>query len=550
MTDNQMLAAFIVTILLVTIWVTVTNRKRNRAELAARLMKSYGQPFVFEQNHEHLVNLHEILKSENVNVNDETWHDLTMDQVFSCLDQSVSAVGEEYFYLTLHRLQKDTEILAKRNELAEELAGEEKSRPYRSVLSGIGKHKKYTVYRFINIMLNAKKRDNLPHILMLLSFILSFISMFIVPSIGIMLCLVIACVNSVTYFSAKSRIAGYDYSIDVIVKWLAAVGRLKEGEGRILNERVGRIKELSSGFAKIKRVSWLFAPQSVVGSIIDTIIDYLKFITHIDLIVFNYMVGFLANKKEELRMLYEETGELELGIIISGIRAYDMPSSVPKRVFEGRYIHAKEMFHPLVKNPVCNDVELDNNSLITGSNASGKSTFLKMVTLNCLLAETINTVFAKDYEASYFDIRTSFDISDDILAGDSFYIAEIKRLKKIIDFSEDNEGTLICIDEILKGTNTTERIAASSEILRYLSKSRSLVLAATHDVELTEILAGEYDNYYFTENPDNEENIFDYRLYRGKNYTGNAIRILSMYGFPEEIIQKSYEAVKKADLDT
>ena len=546
MTEDQVFLLFLLLLVAVSVYAAIVNRRREAISVKNKLEANYGVPFVNKISHEHLENLKKIVESEEVNVNDEVWHDLDMEKVFSCLDQSVSAVGEEYFYLILHQLSKDKELLKKRGRLAEELKDTEASLELRKRLSMIKKQRRFTVYQFIHTILEAKPGNQLFHLISCFAFFAGIALMFIKPLVGIPMLIAVACINSVSYFISKGKISAYNYSIEVIVSWLVAADAIKklDHKGELVKERIKAISELSDKFSKIRLMSWLFAPQNAVSSIIDIILEYFKFLTHIDIIEFNYLVKHLSGHKEELTSLYREMGELELGVIIAGIRCFDPQNCEPEFTDE-MGIDAKSMVHPLVNDPVSNDVSIHGNILITGSNASGKSTFLKTVSVNCLLAETIYTVFAYTYRASYLDINSSFDISDDLLAGDSFYIAEIKRLKKILDFSENSTGALVCIDEILKGTNTVERIAASSEILRYLSKSKVLVLAATHDVELTEILDGVYENYYFTENPDSPDNIFDYKLHKGKNYTGNAIKLLKIHGFPEEIIEKSYKNIEK-----
>ena len=91
-------------------------------------------------------------------------------------------------------------------------------------------------------------------------------------------------------------------------------------------------------------------------------------------------------------------------------------------------------------------------------------------------------------------------LEDDIVSGESYYIVEIKSLKRILDAAAHRKGTILCfVDEVLRGTNTVERIAASTQILRSLGHSGILCFAATHDIELTELLQGEFDNYHFEE---------------------------------------------------
>ena len=102
--------------------------------------------------------------------------------------------------------------------------------------------------------------------------------------------------------------------------------------------------------------------------------------------------------------------------------------------------------------------------LLTGSNASGKSTFLKSVALNAILAQTIYTVMADSYRAPYFRIYSSMALKDNLMGNESYFIVEIKSLKRIYESADEKVPMLCLIDEVLRGTNTVERIAASSQI--------------------------------------------------------------------------------------
>jgi DNA mismatch repair ATPase MutS len=125
---------------------------------------------------------------------------------------------------------------------------------------------------------------------------------------------------------------------------------------------------------------------------------------------------------------------------------------------------------------------------------------------------------------------------DNISDGDSYFIVEIKSLKRILDLTQNYPCTCY-IDEILRGTNTIERIAASASVLDYLHSQNCLCVAASHDIELTNILADKFDNYHFCEQVTNDGIIFDYKLKHGASTTRNAIRLLSFMGFHSEIIE-------------
>ena len=177
--------------------------------------------------------------------------------------------------------------------------------------------------------------------------------------------------------------------------------------------------------------------------------------------------------------------------------------------------------------------------LLTGSNASGKSTFLKTVAINQILSQTVYTALAKSFETTFFNVMSSMALKDDIIGGQSYYIVEIRSLKRIIERMNEEVPLLVFIDEVLKGTNTLERIAASSRILLSLATSKSLCFAATHDIELTFILENYYKNYHFEEQVSENEVIFDYTLRDGRAVTRNAIKLLSILGYPDEIIESA-----------
>jgi DNA mismatch repair ATPase MutS len=165
------------------------------------------------------------------------------------------------------------------------------------------------------------------------------------------------------------------------------------------------------------------------------------------------------------------------------------------------------------------------------------------VAVNHILAQTIHTCTARAYALRPSYVCSSMAIKDDILAGESYFIAEIKSLKRVIAYAK--QRPCIClIDEILRGTNTPERIAASTAVLRALHETDSLCLIASHDIELTDILKDLYDNYHFRESFIDGEITFDYQLHEGPSTTTNAIKLLAYMGFEKEIVAEAARRVK------
>lgn len=136
-------------------------------------------------------------------------------------------------------------------------------------------------------------------------------------------------------------------------------------------------------------------------------------------------------------------------------------------------------------------------------------------------------------------VMTSIAIRDDILSGESYYMKEIKYLKRMIAGGRGKRMVICGIDEILRGTNAMERVAASIAILNYLAEQNCLIMVASHDHELARTLADKYVNYYFCETVRDGDVVFDYKLRAGISNTYNAILLLQTVGFPREIVEEA-----------
>ena len=134
-------------------------------------------------------------------------------------------------------------------------------------------------------------------------------------------------------------------------------------------------------------------------------------------------------------------------------------------------------------------------------------------------------------------------LKDSLETGESYYMAEINSIKRILESKKSGNDVLCFLDEVLRGTNTVERVAAATEILRYLSGSNIITIAATHDIELTYILEKVYNNYFFREEikkeDDKEDIYFSYKLNSGRSDTRNALLLLKVMGYPEEIYENA-----------
>ena len=266
--------------------------------------------------------------------------------------------------------------------------------------------------------------------------------------------------------------------------------------------------------------------------------DYAGIVTLSQIRVHHKLLILLKEQTEALRCIYDTLGLLESSIAVASYRSTLDYWVIPIFNLE-QTLEVENIYHPLLDQPIPNSASFSHNVLITGSNASGKSTFVKALAINGILAQTIHTVLATRYNAPMGYYMTSMAISDSIDNGESYYIAEIRSLKRILDAIGQYPFCICFVDEILKGTNTVERIAASVAILKYLSTEKCLCFVTSHDIELTRLLKASYKNYHFCEQIDQSGISFDYKIYEGPSNTRNAIKLLEVMAYEETITNEA-----------
>jgi len=204
-------------------------------------------------------------------------------------------------------------------------------------------------------------------------------------------------------------------------------------------------------------------------------------------------------------------------------------------------VRASRLGHPLLpaRTRVANDVHLTGLGLIqliTGSNMSGKSTFLRTIGINLCLAQAGGPVCASQFEWTWSRLACCIRIDDSLDAGLSFFYAEVKRLKTILDATQEHTAppVLFLIDEIFKGTNNRERLIGSRAYIAELARGNGLGLVTTHDLELTDLdkTIPHLTNAHFQETVSAGALEFDYTLRPGPCPTTNALRIMELEGLP------------------
>lgn len=203
-------------------------------------------------------------------------------------------------------------------------------------------------------------------------------------------------------------------------------------------------------------------------------------------------------------------------------------------------LSGKDLTHPLLGDEaVGNDFYMDKNTrvlLITGSNMSGKSTFLRTVGFNMILSYLGLNVPAKEFNVPIFNIYTCMRTGDDLENNISSFYSEILRVKGIVDGTKRNERIFFLLDEIFKGTNSIDRHEGAVVLINQLLKGDTLGLVSTHDLELCDMEKNNefVSNYYFKEYYKNNKIMFDYKIRQGVSKTRNAKYLMKMAGIDIE----------------
>ncbi|AWW30688.1 DNA mismatch repair protein [Echinicola strongylocentroti] len=202
-----------------------------------------------------------------------------------------------------------------------------------------------------------------------------------------------------------------------------------------------------------------------------------------------------------------------------------------------KVLNVKGLKHPLLLQKACvaNDFSLtkdDKTILLTGSNMSGKTTFMRTVGINMVLANLGVSPYARSFESGAFWLFTSMRNTDNLGESVSSFYAELARIKSLLDQAEKQYPVFYLLDEILKGTNTTDRVMGSEALIRQLTDSQSKGIISTHDIELAE-LADKIPsllNYSFHSDIKDNEILFDYKIKNGPCPSFNAHKLMELMG--------------------
>lgn len=273
----------------------------------------------------------------------------------------------------------------------------------------------------------------------------------------------------------------------------------------------------------------------------DNWLSYLLFnpLFSLNIVVLYWYRRILRQENGELRQGVLALEEIEKLIALTGICWAKHEICLPECTASMK-IETTRMRHPLLQEEKCvaNDFSCGEKILIiTGSNMSGKSSFMRMVGINMALMNAGTYVNAKAFRAPFMKIAASIGIQDDISQGISTFYGELMRMKKIFHEAEENElPMMIFIDEIFKGTNYNDRIFGAKVIVDKLGRLGGIAMITTHDFELCDIDDPKIENYHFAETYEGRNIVFDYKIKKGRCQTTNARYLMEQVGLLEESV--------------
>lgn len=336
------------------------------------------------------------------------------------------------------------------------------------------------------------------------------------------------CQRKVGKLLSHSRtIQNYLYMLDALASEVFHTEYLKQLQNVILGE-AGDKKNLLIG---LKKLDWLIGLYNVR---FNPIAHWLLSGSCLyDFHLAAYAVSWQRQYGGHLREGITALGEVEMLsslAVLERIRPVSYPDFYKEDVHPA--FHMEQVCHPLLnmETAIPNSISMKQESVvITGSNMSGKTTFLRTIGLNLILAYAGAPVCASKFSASRMRIFTSMRVVDDVQHGISTFYAEILRIKEMVEYGKEEQPMLCLIDEIFKGTNSADRIVGAEAVIRKLSRDYSITIVSTHDFELCRLAK----NYHFEESYEENQIVFDYKLKQGICTTTNALFLLKMAGLTE-----------------
>jgi len=481
---------------------------------------------------------------------DKTCKDLDFDELFMYVDRTTSNVGQQFLYDTLRTIPPDGDRFVEQEKIIEQITKDSNLRlEFQIHLDKLTRESTYFITTlFQDEYIKKPKWFFVIPVLSLTSLLSLLLLLFIPQAFFILLGVMI--INLGIHYWNKQNLHEYIGTIPQLL----TLNRVAEELLRhnILKKIRLDLPESITIINKIRhRMSFFRLEakfQSDLGVFFWSFMELIKALFLLEPLILFGVLKQLDLKRKEIENVFSFVGYVDSLISIASLRKGLNLFCLPELNDKNKVFEAIEMYHPLIVDCVPNSINCSSKSiLLTGSNMSGKTSFIRTIGLNTISGLTINTCFAHHFSISRLKIYSAIRLSDDLMNDKSYYFEEVLTIKEMIEKSEIPGSNLFLLDEIFKGTNTIERISAGRSVLSFLNNESNIVFVSTHDIELADLLRDSYKLYHFSEQADNKTVDFDFKLKEGKLKNRNAIRILEINGYPKQIITEAIDLSKKLD---
>ena len=479
------------------------------------------------------------------NIDEQTAYDINIDDLLKEISICSSTPGEQMLYYLLRTPKLNAESLEKRNKIIEKFLEDKDLRGnIQQIFSDLGRQRKGEIFNLFNTNTVIKKWKVILFNLIALSSLILLILFLFIGSNYTLKFIGIFAIYMLISMRASAEIENELSSLQYLGDFVRAAKEISKIEDETLEEYIEEITKRVIPISKIDNKTKYIYTSSELDIFTETLNGF--FLTKIR--SYYSIINIVKSNRQNLIELYALIGKLEAYISIASYRCRVSNYCIPQFLDnKDKTLIVKNAVHPLLEDGVPNSITLKNKGVIlTGSNMAGKSTFMRTLATNILLSQSFSMSLCDEYSSSFFRIISSLSLSDDVLSGTSYYLEECNSVLRILNSLDDEVPAFCIIDEIFKGTNPIERIAASKEILKYIINKNAISIVATHDLELAENCSDKYLRYYFCEDIDENEGLtFDFKLKSGICNTGNALKLLDFLGYPKEIIINSQKDIEK-----
>jgi len=471
-------------------------------------------------------------------LDDRTWTDLDLDQVFVSLDHTASEPGRQYLYHLLRTPRLSIEPLARFERATRRLGSEDDAT--RHARTSLGQLDDPRAGYLVDLLYgDVPRRPRLWWLFPLLTAgSVACLALFAIWPRAAIVWLGVCVANVGVQLFYRPRVKRFIPALHELPAFLRTARTLGELPIAELADERRVLREGAATLGMLRRATWWlrFEPGQA-NELAASVYEYVNLLFLLDVNAFVLATETIRESRVVMRGMFEAIGFVDAAQSVAAWRSTLPRWTAPEFTEARKALHIEGLAHPLLTDAVPNSLDVEGASvLITGSNMSGKTTFVRAMGVNAVLAQTLHTACARVWRAPMLRVRTSIGRADSIVEGKSYYLAEVESVLALVRAKASGHQHLLLLDEIFRGTNTTERVAAGYAVLAHLNRGLDLVVVATHDLELLDLLGDSYTAHHFREQLAGGGLTFDYRIHPGPSSTRNAIALLELMDYPESLV--------------